>query len=282
MKIITLTLIGLSCFLQAKEINTFTSIEPIEFLVEQITQNESNHSALIAKGQEPHSFTPIPSQLIALSKSDIYFSIDLKFEQQLFKKIKKLNNKIKIIDIDNGIKRLSMKGKEESHKHDHNCSHTNLDPHIWLSPKNLIILSENITKALSEIDVANSAIYQKNLKTLISKLKELDIVVSDILKKQKDKTILVFHPSFGYFMHSYDLKQMAVEINGNSPSPKQLQKLINTCKEYKIKTVFAQPQFDAKSAKIIAKNINGKVEFINPLEKNIISNIAYIAKIISN
>ena len=45
---------------------------------------------------------------------------------------------------------------------------------------------------------------------------------------------MVFHPSWGYFANAYDLTQMAVEIEGKSPKPKELIALINEAKEEKI------------------------------------------------
>ncbi len=276
--IIFITLISLS--LWAKEITTFTAIEPIEFIVEQITQNEINHHALISQGQEPHNFSPTPRQLVKLSQANIYFSIDMPFEKLLIGKVKTINKNIKVIDISKNINKISIGGGKEHkghHEHHSSCNHGTLDPHIWLSPKNLIILSKEIAKELSSIDSANSAKYKESLSKLLLKLEILDNNIAQQLKPFYGKKILVFHPSFGYFMKSYNLEQKSVEIEGKNPTPKQIHHLIEEAKEDNIKIIFTQPQFDKRSANIIATQINGKVEELNPLAKDIISNIANIA-----
>ncbi len=261
----------------AENIKTFTAIEPIEYIIEQITKDIINNEALIQKGQEPHSFSPTPKQLIALSKSNIYFSIDFPFEKHLFEKIKRINPNLLIIDITKGVHRIGINNEHHHHSHGEKCHHVGLDPHIWLSPKILIIISKNIEAVLSTKDFANSAKYKTNLKNLIVKLELLDEKISKQLKPFSGKTIFVFHPSFGYFTSSYNLKQEAVEVEGKNPTPKQLFNLIKEAREDRVKIIFTQPQFDARTAKIIANKINGSVEAMNPLKKDVISNIADIA-----
>ncbi len=261
----------------AEQIKTFTAIEPVEYIVEQITKNVINNKSLIPKGQSPHSFSPTPKQLIALSKSNIYFSIDFPFERHLFEKIKNINPNLLIIDITQGVIRKGINEEHHHHSHEEKCNHAGLDPHIWLSPKNLIVISNNIEKILSDNDSANSAKYKQNLKELIEKLELLDKKIEKQLKPFTGKTIFVFHPSFGYFTSDYNLKQETVEVEGKSPTPRQLHHLIEEAKEDNVKIIFTQPQFDERSAKIIANKINGTVEAMNPLKKDIISNIADIA-----
>ncbi len=258
------------------EIKTFTAIEPIEFIIESITKDSENNESLIQQGQEPHSYSPTPKQLISLSKADIYFSIEFPFEKHLFDKIKRINPNIKIIDASKDVKRIGM---NNTHHHEHNgkCNHGKLDPHIWLSPKNLIVISKNIEIVLSQENSANSAKYKTNLNELILKLDLLDKKISKQLIPFKNKKIFVFHPSFGYFTSLYNLEQEAVEVDGKSPSPKQLYNLIEEAKEDGVKIIFTQPQFDARTAKIIASKIDGTVEALNPLEKDVITNIANIA-----
>ena len=70
---------------------------------------------------------------------------------------------------------------------------------------------------------------------------------------------MVFHPAWGYFAHSYGLKQVPVEIEGKDPKPAQLKTLIEHAREKQIKAIFVQPQFSSKSAKLVAKEIGGRV-----------------------
>jgi zinc transport system substrate-binding protein len=89
---------------------------------------------------------------------------------------------------------------------------------------------------------------------------------------------MVFHPAFGYFTDYYGLNQIAVEMEGKSPGPKQIESIINQARKSDIRVIFVQPRFDPKSAETIASVIGGKVVTIDPLERNILQNLLDIAK----
>ena len=76
---------------------------------------------------------------------------------------------------------------------------------------------------------------------------------------------MVYHPSWGYFAHRYDLKQIAVEVEGKEPKPADLAELIEEAKEEKIKVIFVAPQFYKKAAQTIAAQTGAKVMEIDQL-----------------
>ena len=88
---------------------------------------------------------------------------------------------------------------------------------------------------------------------------------------------MVFHPSWGYFAQAYRLKQVPVQIEGRDPKPAQLKELIEHAREKNIKVIFVQPQFSAKSAKLVAKEINGEVALVDPLAENWSANLREVA-----
>jgi zinc transport system substrate-binding protein len=89
---------------------------------------------------------------------------------------------------------------------------------------------------------------------------------------------MVFHPAWGYFAHTYGLKQVPVEIEGKDPKPAQLKALIGQAKKKNIKIIFVQPQFSSKSAKLVAKEIGGQVAFADPLAANWSDNLRQVAQ----
>ena len=92
---------------------------------------------------------------------------------------------------------------------------------------------------------------------------------------------MVFHPSWGYFAHAYGLTQMAVEIEGKSPKPKELIGLINEAKEEKIKAIFTQPEFSDSMAKVMASELHIDVIKVSPLAENWSENLLKIAHAIA-
>jgi zinc transport system substrate-binding protein len=68
-----------------------------------------------------------------------------------------------------------------------------------------------------------------------------------------------------------------VQIEGKEPKPAQLKELIEHAKKKNIKVIFVQPQFSAKSAELVAKEIGGEVAFVDLLAENWSDNLHEVA-----
>jgi zinc transport system substrate-binding protein len=69
-----------------------------------------------------------------------------------------------------------------------------------------------------------------------------------------------------------------VEVEGKSPKPRELVKLIKEAKEQKVKAIFTQPEFSDSSAKIIANELHIPVVKVSPMAPNWSENLVNIAK----
>jgi zinc transport system substrate-binding protein len=245
---------------------------------------------MVEPGVDAHTFEPKPQQLVALSKARIYFSIGIEFEKVWLKRFKALNPNIQVVQTDSGIKKIPMKtrydhdygqkehrhAKDASHRRDH--PHEFNDPHIWLSPPLVIIQAQHIRDGLIAIDPVHAPVYKANCDRFIAELNDLDKELRNILDVKKDFQFMVFHPSWGYFAHTYNLKQVPVEVEGKDPKPAELQGLIRHAREHAIKIIFVQPQFSASSARVISKAIGGQVAFVDPLAERWDENLREVAR----
>lgn len=156
---------------------------------------------------------------------------------------------------------------EHNHSHEHH-HHSGLDPHIWLDPMLVKIQAQNITNALISAFPENKALYSQNLAKFSQKLDELDKFIQNTLKSVKNRSFIVYHPSWGYFAKRYDLHQIPIEIEGKEPKPADLAHLIEEAKEHSIKVIFVAPQFSKKAANQVAKATGAKVVEIDQLPLN--------------
>ncbi len=283
----------------------FVSIPPQKWLSDQVGGNLVSTSVLVNKGQDPHTFEPSPKQIASLANSRIYFTIGMEFEQQISSKLGKAVTTMAMVDTASTIDRIPASAHEEDGHHDehgdagheehaehdghpehdmesgHGHHHAGDDPHVWLSPANLIAMAQVMAEAMSEADPDHAPIYRQNLDTTRALLTELDREISTGLAPFKGATFYVFHPSFGYFAKEYGLHQEAVEIEGKSPTPRQLATLIARAKEDKVRIIFVQPQFDTKSASAVAAAIGGVVEPLDALAEDVPGNLRTMAMQIS-
>ena len=253
-------------FIYAK-INIIVSIVPQYSFVKAIGGDKINLALMINPGNSPHTYEPKASQMKEISKANIYFSIGVEFEKAWLPRFSNQNQKMQIFDLSYGVKKMHNNGD---------------DPHIWTAPSNIKIIANNIYAHLSLLDKKNLNYYKKNLDTFLSKINTTDKQIKDILKKvDSNSNFMVFHPSWGYFAKEYNLNQIAIEIDGKNPKPKNLSHIIKEARELKIKAIFVQPEFSDKTAQTIANQLQIKVIKISPLAANWSNNLIKLATAIA-
>ncbi|WP_321779152.1 metal ABC transporter solute-binding protein, Zn/Mn family [Sulfurimonas sp.] len=260
------------------------SILPEKTFVQKIAKEMVDITVMVKPGSSPHSYEPKASQMIVISKADIYFSIGVKFEETWIDRFKSQNANLKIVNISSDVPKIQM--SEHHHDGEHHNEeekhHDATDPHTWTSPKNVSIMAHTIYKALVELDPKNKQSYKSNLDDFIKEIEDTDKQIKHALRDIKPKSkFMVFHPSWGYFANDYNLVQIAVEVDGKKPKAKEMIMIIKEAKEENIKVIFTQPEFSDKSAQIIAKEAKVSVEKISPLDANWSLNLINMAKIIA-
>jgi zinc transport system substrate-binding protein len=267
-------------------INVVVSILPVETFVKAVGGDKVNVSLMVQPGNSPHTYEPKPSQMIDIAKAQLYFAIDVEFEDVWLPKFKDLNPHIKVINLDHNIEKIQMQRshEEEDHAGHHHDTHMHQgeDPHIWTAPTNVKIIAQNIYHALIHEDPENGAYYKRNLDIFLASIDETHRQIMHILTSLKDgEAFMVFHPSWGYFAKAYNLKQIAVEIEGKEPKPKELIHLLKEAKQEKVKAIFTQPEFSDTTAKIIAKELQIPVVKVSPLAADWSENLINISKVIA-
>jgi len=285
MKKILFILLFLTTFIFGN-MNVVVSILPEQTFVKAIGGDKVNVALMVLPGNSPHTYEPKPSQMKEIAKASLYFAIGVEFEKVWLPKFRTLNSSMKVIDLSSDIeKREVISHHHYEHNDHHNDKHSNnagKDPHIWTAPGNVELIAKNIFEALSKQDSENTAYYKKNLEIFLEKIHATDREIKNILSNTaKGTKFMVFHPSWGYFAHAYGLEQLAVEISGKSPKPKEMIVLIKEARAEKVKAIFTQPEFSDAMAKVMAKELHIEVIKVSPLAADWSANLLKIAHAIA-
>lgn len=268
------------------DVQVFVNIAPQAYLAGRIGGEHVEVHTLVGPGQEPHTFSPTPKQMMALGRADLYFRGAMPFEGRLMSKLGGSSGTLKVVDLNEGI-RMRRHGEqhgpteqagEDAEHHAHGEMEEHLDPHVWLSPPALQVQARNIADALREEDPAHAAHYERRLNEFLQEIGRLHGRLKEALGAYEGRAFYVFHPAFGYFARAYGLEQRAVQVEGKSPTPKQLQELIRRAREEKVRIIFVQPQFESRSAAAVAKAIDGAVVPLDPLARDVPANLEKIAR----
>lgn len=258
------------------KLNVVVSIEPQKEFLEKIGGDLVDVHVMVKKGSNPHTYEPKPKDMKTISEANIYFAIGIEFEEIWLEKFASQNSKMLVVDSTRDINKQKMEGHAHHHKEKHH--EDGLDPHVWVSPKNVKIVAKNMALSLKKVDIENANKYEKNLESFLKEIDALDKKIVEILKNsKKGAKFMVFHPAWGYFARDYGLIELAVEVDGKEPKPKELLNLIKEVKEENIKVIFTSPEFSMKSAKIIAKESGIEVVPISPLSSNWAENLIFFA-----
>lgn len=256
-----------------KPILTVT-LEPLRYFTEAIAGDNYEVVSMVPKGSSPESYDPTPQQLVNLSKSQAYFRIGyIGFEQAWMKKLEANCPDMKVYDTSKGIDLLRDKG----HWHGDHFHEGGVEPHVWNSTQNALIIADNIYQALCELDSTHQEDYQKRLDVLKQTIRQTDANVRTLVENA-DSTFLIYHPALSYFARDYGLKQVSIEEGGKEPSPAQLKALIETCRNENVHTIFVQQEFDQRNAQLIANELGVNIVSINPLSYDWVKEMIRIAE----
>ncbi len=281
-------------------LSVVVAIPPLQFLAEQIGGDAVTVHTLLPPGRDPHTYTPLPGQLKELAQASCFFYLGLPLEEDLLR-AGGTGEHLRVVSLLPGI---TLRRMEHDHHHDHQADHPenhedhddeethevhdvhdnhphddpehlpNLegyDPHVWLNPQNMAIMARTMGKALEEMDPLRKEFYAANAEVLADQLEVLHGYLKSVLAPVQGRTLLVFHPAYGYFCDAYGLQQMAVEREGKAPKGKELSELIQTAQKEQIRAIFTQPQFDQRTAQTVASAMGARVISFDPFPKEYIS-----------
>lgn len=267
--VLTLAFFGVSCQEPSQRgqiIGVVVTIVPQADFVAAVCGERVSVTVMVPPGADPHTYELNPIQLVQVSKARMYAKVGsgVEFELTWMDKLIAQNKNMLVVDCADGVQLMQM--VEDEH-------HTGSDPHIWLSPLNVKIMVDNIYNGLIKIDPDGAAYYTESKDAYLARLDNLDRDIREGLAGIKNRRFIVFHPAWGYFAKEYGLEQLAIEIGGKEPSAKDIANLVRVAKENNIKVIFASPQFNPQSAQVIAKEVGGRVIFIDDLAGNYIDNM---------
>ena len=218
-----------------------------------------------------HDYSITTEDMKTLDAAQIFVTNGADMESFMDKVTKQMPN-LKVIDSSTGIQLIKGEGDEGD------------NPHLWVSISNAITQVKNIGDQLASIDPDNAEKYKSNVAAYTVKLKAQRDKMHKALDAMPNRDIVTFHEAFPYFAKEFNLNIVGVieREPGSAPSAKELQETVEQVKKLKVKALFAEPQYPAKSAETIAKETGSKVYTLDPVVTGPMEADAYINIMDSN
>ncbi|EHI97753.1 ABC-type metal ion transporter, periplasmic subunit [Clostridium sp. DL-VIII] len=260
--LMSITLIG--CGINAKttspqvndnKLNIVVSIYPLKEFAEKIAGDKAEVTCLVPDNMDPHDYEPKTRDFKTLTSSKAFIYNGLGMEEwvdQVSEAIKESG--VLVVDSSAGIE-----ARKEGDA---------IDPHSWLSLKNAEIQSENIKNTLVKLDEKNKDYYEENYNKFKEELEGVYNEYKPKFDTLNKKNFITGHAAFGYLCRDFGLTQKSVEnlFAEGEPTPRQLEELVNYCRENNIKTVFSESLASPKVSETLAKEVQADVVPILTLE----------------
>lgn len=240
------------------ELRVVVTIKPIHSLVAGVMAGVGKPHLIVKGSASPHDFALKPSDASALQKASVVIRVSDHFETFLNSAIANVRKSSKIVvNLDEvpGIQTLPVRtGSAWSGAHHHNHDDDRLvDPHIWLAPKNAIVMVSKISAVLSRSAPSNATLFSRNAETMITRLHRLNQDMQTELKATQPRPFLVYHDAFQYFETAFKRPATGAISLGDSrkPGAQRIRRLHKLIRRKKIACVFIEPQSSPRLARVV-------------------------------
>ncbi len=212
----------------------------------------------IARGnQDPHYVEILPSYMVKVRKADIYFMVGMELDlwaQQIIDGSR--NRKVMVVDCSVEINKMEVPtGQIDASMGD---IHRFGNPHYWLDPENGKLIARMVAEKLINHDSKNAEQYQSNLTQFENDLNSAISMWTKRFSDLREKNIIFYHNSWPYFSKRFGLITVGFlePKPGITPSPSQLNQVINQIKENEIEVVAYESYFSDRAPKFIESKTN--------------------------
>lgn len=236
---------------QEDRLQVVVTLKPLYSLVAHLTADISAPQLLIRQLPSGHHYNLRPSQRKQLADADIIIWFGPQMESYLSKIITAKTDEdqpdTRVISAmqSPGLTLLSMRNHEAAAEHSRHHGRQMIDPHIWLSSRNMVAISEHIARALIATDPQNSDAYRSNLVSLIDLIERTDKNVRNTLESipsYTERPFIAFHDAFQYFEEEYTLNHIATVQyeEGAGPGLKHLRDILSQIESHDISCLVYQ------------------------------------------
>jgi len=245
------------------------SIFPLADVVRNIGGERVRVRVLIPPGASPHLFEPAPEAFRHFSETQLFVMVGAGLEFWAEKLIAATASEdLLVIRAADGVPLIQMGGHQHGGGSRPGGDDTELgNPHLWLDPVVVRDVARRVGQTLMRLDPEHAGEYRHRLTAYEQQLERLDESIRSAVSQFRTKEYVAFHPAWSYFSRRYGLHEVGViqRSPGRDPTPKQIEAVINSIREYGIDAVFAEPQFNPAAARAIAREAGAKVLLLDPL-----------------
>ena len=260
------------------KLRVVASIRPVAALVGAVMGDVGQPALLISDPAATHHFTVKPSQARLLQDADLVFWIGPPMETTLGTALAGLapdvpavplidsdgltRYPLDVTDHDNGPKHSGETAQPHHAHHDHA-----VNPHIWLDPRNVVVLLRHVAGRLAAADPAHKATYQANARNAAAQIEATIAAMRAEMARYRDSRFIVLHDAHTYFERFFDVRaRAAITIDPDTaPGVARVTALRQMVATAKITCIFGEAGISDKWPQLVADGSNLSLAQLDPL-----------------
>jgi zinc transport system substrate-binding protein len=234
------------------------TVPPQAWLVRRLGGERVTVEVLLPPGADVHTYETTPQQVQRLDAARLIVEVGhpaLPLERQLLAHVARRSPAPEIVSMAAAGRALGVAIAED-------------DPHLWLSPAVMSATARGVAAALARLDPPATALYERNLASLLAEVDAVDAEVRHELASLPQRRFLVYHPSWGCFAQHYGLEQVAIEADGKEPSARRLVALVEQARADGTRAVFVQEGVADRPARVLAAELGAAVVPLDALAED--------------
>jgi zinc transport system substrate-binding protein len=249
-----------------------TTIRPLHALTAGDAGGLFEPQLLLRQQQSPHDYRLTPAAARSLAAADLAIWVGPGLETQLAIPLQTLTPAERRLDLVTRpeLRQLPMRGGgmwEQDHQHEHETTHADNDPHLWLDADNAERIAGILADRLSAIDPANAADYRRNTERVAADIRAADAAVRARLQTARPRPYWVLHDSLQYFEKRYGLEGAGAIMvsHDRMPGAKRVLKLRRQLQTQNISCILYEERYGRRWIEMLIEDTDVKAIPIDPL-----------------
>ncbi|GIX49034.1 MAG: periplasmic divalent manganese/zinc-binding lipoprotein [Candidatus Tectimicrobiota bacterium] len=243
------------------------TIFPLYDLVRHVAGEAVEVVLLVPPGASPHTFSPRPQTIRALTGCRTIFAIGHGLDNWAASLARDAGVP-SVITVDKGLVLRPWQPAGEAaaeaaaaHRHDE------VDPHYWLDLANAQVMVRTIAEALARLWPAAQAQFQQQAAAYAQQLQAADAAIRQQLASLPRREIATLHMAFGYFAAAYGLRIVATfePVPGQEPTPRHVEAFLRRLRAHNLRVVFVEPQLVVTPLQALARDAGLELRLLDPL-----------------
>lgn len=226
------------------------TIHPLQSILAELVPAGYGVQALLQPGTSPHTYEPRPSDARAAeaARGLFYIAPDIDGWAANMPAARAVATSEWIPD------HLALHWEEQEKGHDH--AHGGVNTHYWGDPLLVEEMLPQFEQTLLRMFPGEESQVRDRVQQFRQSLQQLDKELSNLLAPLRGKRVVLFHPSWNYFLRRYGIEVAGVvePTGGKEMSPKYLKNLIDALKRQQVDAIFTEPQLSRRAAEVVAES----------------------------